>query len=70
MGDMPTARQGNPAIPGSPITNTWWLYTLGDGPIPNSSGYAQGWGYLPANVVIQGRSNQPVPGVPVCSDYF
>jgi len=55
----------NPTIDGH--TNTWWLYTWGDGSRSNAGGYANGWGFLPATSVSQGGENQPIPGVPSCS---
>jgi eukaryotic-like serine/threonine-protein kinase len=58
----------NPVIQNN--VNTWWLYTQGDHPRPNSIGYLDNWGYLPATAVAQGAQNQPIPGVRTCPEYY
>ncbi|SNQ50258.1 Serine/threonine protein kinase [Frankia canadensis] len=60
--------RANPVVQGN--TNTWWLYTEGDGARANAPGYSGAWGYLPATVVKGGGQNEPIPGVPTCSGYL
>jgi hypothetical protein len=44
--------------------NHYWLLTQGD------VGYngSDAWGYIPATVVSYGGNEQPIPGVPPCSN--
>lgn len=46
----------------TPAGNSFWYYTQGDKIIDRPS--AQGWGYLPANLVH--ADSHPVPGLPKC----
>ncbi len=50
--------------------NTWWLRTASDldvDKVPDASGK---FGWVPATYVTEGASNQMIPGVFECPDFF
>ncbi len=58
----------NPVIQGN--RNTWWLYTQGDAARANDYGRDDAWGYLPATAIAQGGQYEPIPGAPVCPEWY
>lgn len=59
----------NPAQRGTTTKNSHWLYTKGDEARDNGGFYRDGWGFLPANMVVQAaKDDDEVPGVPICSN--